>query len=230
MGSGVVRQVSDAEFDQDVREAPGPVVVEFFATWCGNCRRLAPVLDRLAGEFADRVRFVKINIEEDLQVAARYGVSATPTLVRLRAGEPIAPALVGAQPETVLRDWLADTAERTPADGSASDDDRQWVPADACTLPTADQPLRVAEFARLFTHSLRGLQRTGPTRLRLELVADAEDTARDLIARETDCCDFFSFTLTRAGEGAMWMDIEVPADRRGVLDGLAEQAATAQAA
>lgn len=229
MNSHTIRQVSDAELDQQLSAAPGAVVVEFFATWCGNCRRLEPVLDRLATEYAGRARFVKVNVEENPETVARYGVSSTPTLVRLESGRVVTPALVGAQAESVLRDWL-DTATPADLDGTLHTDDRQWVPADACALPSADQPLRVAEFGRLFSDSLRGVRRVSATQLRLELDAGAEATARDLIARETDCCEFFSFTLTRRDRDRMWMDIEVPAERGGVLDGLAEQASTAQVA
>lgn len=106
-------------------------------------------------------------------------------------------------------------------------DGHSWVPAEACTLRGGEQPLRVAEFGRLFATSLQHVQRLAPTRLRLDLTASAEDTARDLVARETNCCAFFTFTLTPTGTGTVQMDIEVPAGHRAVLDGLANQAATA---
>ncbi len=105
-----------------------------------------------------------------------------------------------------------------------------WVPADACTLPTAGQPLRVAEFDELFTASLLGVSRveSGWLRLRLDGGADAEGRARDLIARETACCAFFDFAVGRDG-GDVIVDVRVPADRATVLDGLAAQAEAALA-
>ena len=100
--------------------------------------------------------------------------------------------------------------------------------AQACTLPTVEQPLRVAEFDALFARSLRDVQRLAGTRLRLLLDPDVEAVARDLTARESECCSFFTFTLTRVG-GGLQVDVEVPAVQVAVLDALAVRAA-AQAA
>ncbi|MFE9324724.1 hypothetical protein ACIHDR_17780 [Nocardia sp. NPDC052278] len=102
-----------------------------------------------------------------------------------------------------------------------------WVP-DACTLPTAEQPLRVAEFTDLFAAALRRVERIAPTRLRLELAATHEDIARDLAARESSCCGFFDFDFATAGPDAIAMDIEVPASRVDVLEALANHAAAAR--
>lgn len=102
-------------------------------------------------------------------------------------------------------------------------DDEAWVP-EACTLPTAQRPLRLAEFDDLFTTAVRGRQRLSPTRLRLRLDAAAEARARDLTERETQCCSFFTFTFT-ADDGAVRLDIEVPAAHVDVLDALSERAA-----
>lgn len=99
-----------------------------------------------------------------------------------------------------------------------------WVP-DACTLPTAKQPLRVAEFTDLFAAALRRVERVAPTRLRLELAATHEDTARDLAARESSCCGFFDFDFAAASPDAIAMHIEVPANRVDVLEALANHAA-----
>lgn len=96
----------------------------------------------------------------------------------------------------------------------------------ACTLPTAERPLRAAEFDALFAGALRGHERQAPSRLRLVLDAGAEAAARDLTVRETACCSFFTFTFTRAG-GALVLDIEVPAARIAALDALGARAAAA---
>jgi hypothetical protein len=102
-------------------------------------------------------------------------------------------------------------------------DDQVWVPA-ACTLPTAERPLRAAEFDDLFATALRGQQRLSPTALRWRLAATAEAAVRDLTARETECCSFFSFTVTPDGE-VVRVDIDVPAAHVAVLDALAARAA-----
>lgn len=100
-----------------------------------------------------------------------------------------------------------------------------WVP-EACTLPTVDQPLRVAEFDELFATALRGQERTAPTRLRWTLDRTAEDRARDLTARESRCCSFFSFRFTAAGD-TLHLDVQVSDAQVGVLDALTAQAAAA---
>lgn len=90
-----------------------------------------------------------------------------------------------------------------------------WVP-DACTLPTAEQPFRVAEFDQLFAEHLRSAERVDAQTLDLTLDPSAEATAADLIARESECCSFFTFTLT----GALQLRITVPPAHTAVLDGL----------
>ncbi|MEV8638002.1 hypothetical protein AB0395_40760 [Streptosporangium sp. NPDC051023] len=102
----------------------------------------------------------------------------------------------------------------------------EWAPAE-CTLPTQERPLRVAEFDDLFASALLGLERVGPTRLRLMLEGSeqVEKTARDLTARESGCCSFFAFTFTPGDEG-LTLNVEVPAVHIRVLDGLAAQAAS----
>jgi hypothetical protein len=93
-----------------------------------------------------------------------------------------------------------------------------WVP-DACTLPTADRPLRVAEFDDLFT-SVRGTERVADTTLRLTLDRSTLDFARDLAARESECCSFFDFSFTTAGEDTVTMQVTVPPAYTAILDGL----------
>jgi hypothetical protein len=102
-----------------------------------------------------------------------------------------------------------------------------WVPDDACTLPTAQRPLRVAEFDSLFTRSLQHVDRTAPTRLRLTLrrYPGATDTVEDLVGRETECCSFFAFAV-RSRRGAILLDITAPEPRIDVLDGLERRART----
>lgn len=100
-----------------------------------------------------------------------------------------------------------------------------WAP-DACTLPTAEVPLRVAEFDDLLAGTLREVTRLGPTRLRWRLAGgpDLAGRVRDLLARESACCSFFTFTVTGPASNVL-VDAEVPAAQTGVLDALAERAA-----
>jgi hypothetical protein len=102
-------------------------------------------------------------------------------------------------------------------------DDQAWVP-NACTLPIAEQPLRLAELDNLFANSLREQQRVSPTTLRWRLDPQATAVARDLTARESSCCSFFSFTLAEDREDAR-VEVDVSATHAHVLDALEQRAA-----
>lgn len=104
--------------------------------------------------------------------------------------------------------------------------DEGWAP-DSCTLPTAEQPLRVAEFDDLFAASLRSVERLDVTAARLVLAAAAAARARDLADREAACCSFFRFALEPAGAGRIALLVSVPPSRAGVLDALVARAAVA---
>ncbi|WP_431945336.1 hypothetical protein [Micromonospora marina] len=105
--------------------------------------------------------------------------------------------------------------------------DDSWVP-DACTLPTTERPLRMAEFDGLFRDALRGVDRPAARHLRLHLDGDAEPVARDLIARESACCSFFTFDLARPDGDTLRLDVRVPGARVVVLDALALRATAAR--
>jgi thioredoxin 1 len=104
-----VREVTDDTFEQEVLRAPKPVVVDFWAPWCGPCRAVAPILEQLA-ESHDRLEFVKVNIDENPGYASRFGVLSIPTTILFEGGEP-REAVVGARPrshyERVWAAWLA---------------------------------------------------------------------------------------------------------------------------
>ncbi|MBQ1026817.1 hypothetical protein [Micromonospora sp. C95] len=106
--------------------------------------------------------------------------------------------------------------------------DDSWV-SDACTLPTAERPLRLAEFDKFFLDAVRGADRLSAQHLRLRLAGgvQVEETARDLAARESLCCSFFAFDISRSGPDALTLDVRVPAAHVEVLDGLADRAASA---
>jgi thioredoxin len=108
-----VRDVTDSTFDAEVIQAENPVVVDFWAPWCGPCHAIAPVLEQLASEQAGRVEFVKLNIDENFETASRYDVLSIPTTILFDGGEP-RETVLGARPrshfERVFGEWLGPAA------------------------------------------------------------------------------------------------------------------------
>jgi thioredoxin len=90
-------------FDREVLQSDRPVVVDFYADWCGPCKMLAPAFERMAEENAGRVKFVKVNVDEENGLAARYGISGIPTLVFFKNGQ-VADSVVGLLPPVVLQE------------------------------------------------------------------------------------------------------------------------------
>lgn len=103
------KAVTDDTFDAEVLKSDKPVVVDFWAPWCGPCRQVSPILDEIAAQH-DEISVVKINSDENPRVTARYGVTALPTLVVYSGGEMVK-AIIGAKPKPALlrelSDWLA---------------------------------------------------------------------------------------------------------------------------
>jgi thioredoxin 1 len=93
--------VKTDQFEEEVLQSEEPVIVDFWAEWCGPCRAVAPVLAEIALERAGEVRVVKVNIDEEPEIAQRYGIMSIPTIVLFKAGEPAA-AAIGAQPKRML--------------------------------------------------------------------------------------------------------------------------------
>jgi thioredoxin 1 len=100
-----VGKVSDASFESDVLKAAGPVVVDFWAEWCGPCRMIAPALEEIATAMGDKVKIVKLNVDENPQTAAKYGVMSIPTLMLFKNGD-LASRQVGAAPKAKLEQWI----------------------------------------------------------------------------------------------------------------------------
>jgi len=92
-----IKDTSDATFGADVLQASGPVLVEFWAPWCGPCRQVAPILEEIAGE-TDRLTIMKLNVDENPQTAANYGVLSIP-MMNLYVNGEVARTIVGAQPK-----------------------------------------------------------------------------------------------------------------------------------
>lgn len=93
--------VTESTFEQEVLQSATPVVVDFWAEWCGPCHAVAPVLERIVDERDGELKLVKVNIDEEQELALRYGVMSIPTMILFREGEPAA-AVMGAQPKGAI--------------------------------------------------------------------------------------------------------------------------------
>jgi thioredoxin 1 len=99
------KKVSDQSFDEDVLNAPGPVLVDYWAEWCGPCKQIAPALEEIATELDGRITIAKLNIDDNPQTPTKYGVRGIPTLMLFKDGQ-IAATKVGALPKNKLMDWI----------------------------------------------------------------------------------------------------------------------------
>ena len=98
-------QVTDASFDKDVLKSDTPVVVDFWAEWCGPCKTIAPALEEIAKSLGSKVKIVKINIDDNPQVPSQYGIRGIPTLMMFKGGQ-VASTKVGAAPKGALQSWI----------------------------------------------------------------------------------------------------------------------------
>ena len=102
------KPVTDATFETDVLRAKEPVLVDFWAEWCGPCKAIAPALEEIANEYSGKLTVAKVNIDENPLSPNKYSVRGIPTLILFKDGQPAA-TQVGALPKSRLRDWVAGT-------------------------------------------------------------------------------------------------------------------------
>lgn len=104
-----IKTVTEEELREEILESPEPVLIDFYATWCAPCRTMEPVLDELADEFENRIRFLKVNVEDEPDLSNALGISAVPTIVLVNGGKVLA-LFHGAVPAHVLRPKLLEAA------------------------------------------------------------------------------------------------------------------------
>ena len=100
-----VEKVSDQSFETDVIKSSEPVLVDFWAEWCGPCRMVAPVLEEVSGEMGEKLKIVKLNVDENPATASKYGIMSIPTLLLFKDGQ-LAARQVGAAPKAKLVQWI----------------------------------------------------------------------------------------------------------------------------
>lgn len=100
-----MKHVSDESFESDVLNADGPVLVDFWAEWCGPCKQIGPILDEMDKEMAEKVTIAKVNIDDNPDTPSKYGVRGIPTLILFKGGE-VAATKVGALPKSKLVEWV----------------------------------------------------------------------------------------------------------------------------
>jgi|SRR3954467_1027104 thioredoxin 1 len=105
MASDKIANVTDASFEADVLKSSQPVLIDFWATWCGPCRAIAPVVEQLAGEYAGKVKVVKVNIDENPKTPTQYDVRSIPTLLMFKDGKVVG-QIVGAVPKPKIEELV----------------------------------------------------------------------------------------------------------------------------
>jgi len=97
--------IKDSDFKAEVVEAKTPVLLDFFATWCGPCRQLTPILEEISKEMGDKIKILKMDIDESPETPNSFGVRGIPTLILFKDGKPV-DTKVGAMPKSAVEDWI----------------------------------------------------------------------------------------------------------------------------
>ncbi len=105
-------KVTDDSFETDVLKSSGPVLVDFWAEWCGPCKQIAPALDELAKELAGKIKIAKVNVDENPNTPSKYGVRGIPTLMVFKGGQ-VAATKIGMLPKQKLYEWVQSVLERS---------------------------------------------------------------------------------------------------------------------
>lgn len=108
------QEVTDEDFDNEVISSDVPVLVDFWAPWCGPCRMVAPIVEELADEYAGKVKFTKLNTDDNINTAVRFGIRSIPTLLIFKQGA-LAGQIVGFRPKSELKNNLEKVLTQTPA-------------------------------------------------------------------------------------------------------------------
>ena len=103
---GATFSVSDADFDKDVLKSTEPVLVDFFAEWCGPCKAMAPALEQVAAEMKGKVKVAKLDVDQNPQVTQKYTIQAMPTLMIFKGGEKVAERIGALTQKKQLQDWI----------------------------------------------------------------------------------------------------------------------------
>jgi thioredoxin 1 len=101
----MTQEIKDSEFEQKVTNSTEPVLIDFWAEWCGPCKMLSPVIDQLSEEMKDKIKIVKMNIDENPETPSSLGVRSIPTLMLFKDGKQIS-SKVGAHPKNKLKEWI----------------------------------------------------------------------------------------------------------------------------
>lgn len=103
--SGKLLHVTDANFEEEILKSSTPALVDFWAAWCGPCRTVGPIVEELAGEYNDKVKIAKLNVDDNKQTPSKYGVRGIPTLMLFRNGQ-VVDQIVGAVPKSKIKELL----------------------------------------------------------------------------------------------------------------------------